>query len=206
MGHIQYGNHIDPMIITYNAECLMKPEFPHSVLFVKFRQGRLHRFRGAILPKLLRQVTDPFTDTAVIHLAFPLTAIVIQDKLKFPCIQAIHHPPEIIIVPFLKYGNVVKYRAVDRPLHFPSHFTGQAVTIFVIYKKIRQIAVPQVPVKTVVSCHFQQPVHAAVQQGTVFLPFSRSLQTPVGLSAPAMFHQPDHIIQKFSVFRFPVYQ
>ena len=53
MSHIQYGNHIDPMIITYNAECLMKPEFPHSVLFVKFRQGRLHRFRVAILHKLL---------------------------------------------------------------------------------------------------------------------------------------------------------
>ena len=56
-------------------------------------------------------------------------------------------------------------------------FAGGTESIFVVYQKIGQVIVPEIPRKSVSICHFHQPVHTAVEKRGGFLGIVRLLTT-----------------------------
>ena len=69
---------------------------------------------------------------------------------------------EIIIIKLLEENNIMENGLIDGSFHSAADLAGHTVAVLVVYQKVRQIAMPEIAVKTVVSGQFQQSVQHIV--------------------------------------------
>ncbi len=188
MGNPGNGDDLRPRFFMHHPEGLVQSEPSHPVIPVKFGKRILHLPGRAAFGKLHCQLADPVPDPAVVHLAFPFAPHIVGDKPKALHPKGFHHIREVIIKKFFENHNVMQYRLIDGSFHRSFDLAGSAVAVFVVYQKIGQITVPEVSIKSMVSCQFQQAVDAVAQKSGHLL-----LILPLLLIA---LHQPRHLKQK----------
>ena len=101
------------------------------------------------------------------------------------------HEAEIMAEKLLKYAHVMECGLIDRSLYLPPHLTAPAVTVLMNHQKMRQVAVPQISVKSIGPCQIQQFMNAAVEH----IPQSRHIP-PAQHALLILRHQPRHILQQ----------
>ncbi len=77
--------------------------------------------------------------------------------------ESLAHWGKVIIKKILKNGNIMKYRLIDSPLRPSAHLASAAVAVLTGHQQMRQIAVPQIAVKTIGSRLVQQAVYTPIK-------------------------------------------
>ncbi len=204
------GNRFDPypVIAVLHPERFMQSELAHAILAVKPGEGILHLLRGMILAELLRQLADAGADSGIVHLALPAACPVIFDQGKLRRLQLFHHRPKIKVIEFLENNDIMQRGFIDGAVDLSPQLTAAAVAVFVVYQKICQITVPQVPVKPVISGQFDQTVDAVVKKSRHTLPAPGPSGTALLFlfsRTPVSAHDPGHILQQSPVLKIAIY-
>ena len=88
-------------------------------------------------------------------------------------------------------------RIVDGAGNLSADLTAAAITVLVVHQEIGQIAVPQIPVETVIACQIDQIMNALVKQ-------CRHIFRVV-IFVIVMGHEERHVIQQLPILKITIY-
>ena len=197
MGNVQNRNDMYTLLVMGNAEGLVQAEFADTVFLIELGQCSLHLLGRSVCAELFRQFTDAGTNSLIVHLALLHAAGIIFNDGKFRHMKLLHHGCKIKIIEFLENADVMQCRIVDGTDDLSADLAATAVAVLVIHQEIGQIAVPQIPVETVIACQIDQIMNALVKQ-------CRHIFRVV-IFVIVMGHEERHVIQQFSVLEITVY-
>ena len=176
---------------------LVQAEFADTVFLIELGQCSLHLLGRSVCAELFRQFTDAGTNSLIVHLALLHAAGIIFNDGKFRHMKLLHHGCKIKVIEFLENADVMQCRIVDGTDDLSADLAATAVAVLVIHQEIGQIAVPQIPVETVITCQIDQIMNALVKQ-------CRHIFRVV-IFVIVMGHEERHVIQQFSVLEITVY-
>ena len=157
MGNVcdRHDLHVAPFRM-FNAERLVESQLSYSEFFIKLGHLLFEIFHIRSLSERFCQSAYSVSHPAVENLSRSASVLIIHEYLNAPCPEILFKSAEIIIKQFLENAEIMEGYFIDTALDLPDNLTGSAVGVLIIYKKKRQVSMPEIPLESMAHRKFQK--------------------------------------------------